>query len=86
MVLAGCIPERKIPGAPLTRQVVEKGCVRWRSRGAQEVLKIDRPLAGGFLSLMAPLGPRVVVSPCRAMILNAAFGGSLKAAYKTSSP
>ena len=28
-----------------------------------KVLRMDRPLAGGFLSLTGPLAPRVVVSP-----------------------
>ena len=34
-----------------------------------KVLKIDRPVGGGFLGLTAPLAPRVVVSP-----LDSAFG------------
>ena len=37
------------------------------------VLKIDRPLAGGFLSLTGPLAPRVVVSPLRAMNIKSAL-------------
>ena len=38
------------------------------SQGSEgKVLKMDRPLAGGFLSLTGPLAPRVVVSPYRAM-------------------
>ena len=38
------------------------GCVEglWR-----KVLKMDRPLAGGFSGLTGPLGPRVVLSPLR---------------------
>ncbi len=40
------------------------GCVEGLYR---KVLKMDRPLAGGFLSLTGPLAPRVVVSPYRAM-------------------
>ena len=47
-----------------------EGCGRLTAAGCVEglyrkVLKMDRPLAGGFLSLTGPLGPRVVVSPLR---------------------
>lgn len=55
---------------------MEKGLkinARFAGEGSKEkVLKIDRPLAGGFLSLMGPSGPRVEVSPLRAMNIYAA--------------
>ena len=42
-------------------------------KGREKVLKIDRPMAGGFLGLTAPLAPRVVVAASPQFI--AAFGG-----------
>ena len=45
------------------------------------VLKIDRPLAGGFLSLTGPLAPRVVVSPLRAMNIKSALRDLLSVSY-----
>ena len=35
---------------------------------ARKVLKIDRPLAGGFLSLTAAMPLRVVAAPCGRII------------------
>ena len=51
----------------LTPQIIKKGR-GWRrglcSRVVKgKVLKIDRPSAGGFLSLTGPLAPRVVDCP-----------------------
>jgi hypothetical protein len=44
------------------------------SKGSEgKVLKMDRPAAGGFLSLTGPLAPRVVVSPYRAMSIKPAL-------------
>ena len=45
------------------------------------VLRIDRPLAGGFLSLTGPLAPRVVVSPLRAMRMKSALRDLLFVSY-----
>jgi len=47
-----------------------EGCGRLTAAGCVEglyrkVLKMDRPLAGGFSGLTGPLGPRVVLSPLR---------------------
>ena len=48
----------------------------------EKVLKIDRPFrAGGFLSLTGPLGPRVVVSPYRAMLIKSALRDDLAVPY-----
>ena len=38
------------------------GCVRFAQGAGRKVLRIDRPAAGGFLSLTGPLAPRVVVA------------------------
>ena len=38
-----------------------------------KVLKMEGPSAQGFLSLTGPLGPRVVVSPLRAMSIKSAL-------------
>ena len=53
----------------------------------EKVLKIDRPFrAGGFLSLTGPWGPRVVVSPLRAMsIIMPPFGGHVYIEYHNHS-
>ena len=52
----------------------------------EKVLKIDRPAAGGFLSLTGPLAPRVVVSPLRAMsIIMPPFGGHVHIEYHNHS-
>ena len=45
------------------------------------VLRIDRPLAGGFLSLTGPLAPRVVVSPLWAMRMKSALRDLLFVSY-----
>ena len=49
------------------------GCVRFAQGAGRKVLRIDRPAAGGFLSLTGPLAPRVVVSPSRAMSMKSAL-------------
>ncbi len=52
----------------------------------EKVLKIDRPAAGGFLSLTGPLAPRVVVSPYGAMsIIMPPFGGHVHIEYHNHS-
>ena len=44
------------------------------SEGSEgKVLKMDRPAAGGFLSLTGPSAPRVVVAPLRAMSIKSAL-------------
>ena len=68
----------------LTPQIIKKG--RGSAAGCVEglwkkVLKMDRPLAGGFLSLTGPLAPRVVVSPYRAMSMKSALRIYLSASY-----
>ena len=42
---------------------------------------MDRPAAGGFLSLTGPLAPRVVVSPYRAMSIKSALRDLLSVSY-----
>ena len=52
------------------------------SKGSEgKVLKMDRPAAGGFLSLTGPLAPRVVASPSRAMSMKSALRIYLSASY-----
>ena len=52
------------------------------SEGSEgKVLKMDRPAAGGFLSLTGPLAPRVVVSPYRAMSIKSALRDLLSVSY-----
>ena len=46
-----------------------------------KVLRMDRPLAGGFLSLTGPLAPRVVDCPMGNEFYNAAFGGQVQIKY-----
>ena len=65
-------------------QIIKKG--RGSAAGCVEglwkkVLKIDRPLAGGFLSLTGPSAPRVVVSPLRAMSIKSALRIYLSVSY-----
>ena len=54
------------------------GCVEglWK-----KVLKIDRPLAGGFLSLTGPLAPRVVDCRSAAMLIKSALRDWLSMSY-----
>ena len=47
----------------------------------EKVLKMDGPSAQGFLSLTGPLGPRVVVSPLRAMSIKSALRIYLSVSY-----
>ncbi len=47
----------------------------------KKVLKMDRPAAGGFLSLTGPLAPRVVVSPLRAISIKSALRDLLSVSY-----
>ena len=45
------------------RRLCRRVVVRFAQGAGKEVLRIDRPLAGGFLSLTGPLAPRVVDCP-----------------------
>ena len=45
----------------------------WQAGSERKVLRMNRPTAGGFLSLTGPLAPRVVVSPLRAMSIKSAL-------------
>ena len=87
--------EKFFMGTPLARGLTglrPEGCGRLTAAGCVEglrkkVLRIDGPFrAQGFLSLTGPLGPRVVVSPLRAMsIIMPPFGGHVHIEYHNHS-